>query len=246
LLAPTGKPILKEKPAARSLKEAEEVYAACPRLRTLTDRQYFATAPLVKRLIRTIGPIRHLLAYSSLVSPNYRHTWRNDPARAGGGALIDIGYHLIDMTVRMIGRPTSVNAVERTARRPGYLVEEDVEITIGNGETSATLRANRVGRRRSEFFRVTGERGSIRWSSREIRLKTDSTVTRAWHVDESTSARVRRMLTEEVSLVGRGQTDREHALLVQAVIDELYRSLPSRNLIHTRGFRPSPAFAGTT
>jgi predicted dehydrogenase len=61
------------------------------------------------------GELMHLRArYGHGGRPGYEHEWRADPARAGGGELIDQGMHLLDLTHWLAGPLPLHSALLRT------------------------------------------------------------------------------------------------------------------------------------
>jgi len=110
-----GKHVLCEKPLANSVAEAEEMTAAAERAASVgvramvgfTYRRVPAIA-LARRLVEQgrIGEVRHVRAQylqDWIVDPEAPLSWRLDKARAGSGALGDIGAHIIDLTQHITG-----------------------------------------------------------------------------------------------------------------------------------------------
>jgi len=110
-----GKHVLCEKPLANSVAEAEEMTAAAERAASggvramvgFTYRRVPAIA-LARRLVEQgrIGEVRHVRAQylqDWIVDPEAPLSWRLDRARAGSGALGDIGAHIIDLTQHITG-----------------------------------------------------------------------------------------------------------------------------------------------
>ncbi|HEX7277953.1 MAG TPA: Gfo/Idh/MocA family oxidoreductase [Acidimicrobiales bacterium] len=83
--------------------------------------------------------------------------WREraDPAE-GGGILLDLGSHLVDQAIVLLGRPRSVYA-EVARRRPGAEVDDDVFIAVEHdGGARSHLWASSVVPRPGPRFRVLG------------------------------------------------------------------------------------------
>jgi predicted dehydrogenase len=89
--------------------------------------------------------------------------WRFDPARAGTGALGDLGAHIVDLARYLVGEITSVSARVRTFV-PGREVDDHFVATVEleNGAVG-TLEASRLarGRLNSNVLEVNGSRGSL-------------------------------------------------------------------------------------
>jgi predicted dehydrogenase len=122
-----GKHVVCEKPLANSVEEAEAMAAAAAAAATrgvrsmvgFTYRRTPAVA-LARRLVASgrLGTIRHvrgLYLQDWLSDENTPLSWRLDKAKAGSGALGDIGAHIIDMAQFVTGTPIqSVNGLMET------------------------------------------------------------------------------------------------------------------------------------
>lgn len=104
-----GKHVLCEKPLALSVAEAEEMTAAaCARglqLGTAFMMRFHAQHRAALELIRT-GRLGHPVfarAQLGFWYPKLEGAWRQDPALAGGGALADVGSHLLDLLEMFFG-----------------------------------------------------------------------------------------------------------------------------------------------
>jgi predicted dehydrogenase len=88
--------------------------------------------------------------------------WREhgDPAD-GGGLLLDLGSHLADQAVQLLGPVTSVYA-ELDVRRPGAVVEDDVFVALAHaGGARSHLHAGVHAADGPPRFRVLGDRGAF-------------------------------------------------------------------------------------
>jgi scyllo-inositol 2-dehydrogenase (NADP+) len=88
--------------------------------------------------------------------------WREeaDPA-AGGGLLLDLGSHLVDQAVQLLGPVTTVYA-ELDVRRPGAVVEDDVFLALAHvGGARSHLWAGVHAADDPPRFRVLGDRGAF-------------------------------------------------------------------------------------
>ncbi len=105
-----GKHVLVEKPAARSADELRPV-AAAARAAGVAVRvgfnHRFHPALQKARELADAGAVGPLLfargRYGHGGRVGYDREWRADPARAGGGELLDQGVHLIDLTRWFLG-----------------------------------------------------------------------------------------------------------------------------------------------
>lgn len=110
-----GKHVLCEKPLANTLEEAETMAAAAGSAYAggaramvgFTYRRVPAIA-LARQLVAEgrIGTVRHVRAQylqDWIANPQAPFSWRLDKAKAGSGALGDIGAHIIDLTQHIVG-----------------------------------------------------------------------------------------------------------------------------------------------
>lgn len=182
-----GAHVLCEKPLATSVAEARDMFEAARRAgRLLMAGQHLRFQPAacaIKRVIESgaLGEVYHAeaTAMRRLGIP----TWGafHQKAASAGGALFDIGVHMLDQTMWLIGnpRPTSVSAMtqERFGRRPeiaailrntwdpeSFDVEDSAVafVRFQNG-TSLVLRASWAAHIRKEHFGalVLGTQGGV-------------------------------------------------------------------------------------
>lgn len=127
-----GKHVLLEKPFATSQAEAAEVVKAAGkngRIMTIGMNQRFTReAQTIRAAIERgdLGDIYHARAYwcRRAGSPKFG-TWFTDKSRSGGGALLDIGVHVLDLALSLLGnfRPVTVSGFSYTKIGPRGLGE---------------------------------------------------------------------------------------------------------------------------
>ena len=105
-----GKHVFVEKPAGRTPAEIDWIAGAAARHRRLVrvgfNHRYHPAFIEARRIIDagTIGPLMFVRGrYGHGGRLGYEREWRADPARAGGGELIDQGVHLIDLSRCLLG-----------------------------------------------------------------------------------------------------------------------------------------------
>jgi predicted dehydrogenase len=110
-----GKDVLCEKPLANSLDAARNMVETARRLgRTLTtgfNHRYFPAIQTVKRAIDDglIGELDHVRAFAGHQGlSQFRAPWEYDKAIVGGGALMDVGIHMMDLTRYLLGEVNEV------------------------------------------------------------------------------------------------------------------------------------------
>lgn len=123
--AQAGKSLLIEKPLARTTEEARAmVQAAQAGGVALMTAQTLRFTPVLCRLrerLSLIGPLEYIsLSMRAELAP---HRWLDDPRQAGGGVLLEIGIHLLDL-IRFLTGEEAVEVRAETARRHTRSVED--------------------------------------------------------------------------------------------------------------------------
>ncbi len=104
-----GKHILIEKPIGLSVKDSQEIIDACKeadiKLGVGFMMRYHAYHQAMKEIIEkgTLGDIVSMRAQFSCWYPEIAGAWRQNKALSGGGALIDLGVHCIDLLMYISG-----------------------------------------------------------------------------------------------------------------------------------------------
>ena len=119
-----GKHVLVEKPLCRTVEEALQVQQAVEKSGKILQvgfvRRYDSNAQLLQTLVEQgeFGEIYYAKAttFRRLGNPG---GWFSDIERSGGGPLIDIGVHVIDLCWYLMGRPNPVSVSANTYRKLG-------------------------------------------------------------------------------------------------------------------------------
>jgi predicted dehydrogenase len=184
-----GKHVYCEKPLSTTLKSAQRMTKAAQEAGVVTMVGFnFLRNPMIrlaKELIETgeIGQIvsfrgRHAENY--MADPNVPHSFRTDPD--GGGALADIGSHIISMARYLLGHVTEATGQSRTIHktRPIALdsaehspvLVDDVTFALVEFESGAvgTIEANWAasGRTMDLSWEITGTKGALAFSQERM------------------------------------------------------------------------------
>jgi predicted dehydrogenase len=167
-----GKAVLVQKPLAMSADDARatvELAEAADRV-LLVDYSYrlLETAEALRAALTEIGTIRAASAvFRNTHGPGGGRVWFLDPALSGGGALVDLGVHLLDMLLWAL-EPGSVR-LDRISRevRPGYQVEHAAHADLHLGDIPVTLSVCWNWPRPLTEISVTieGDLGQVRWEN---------------------------------------------------------------------------------
>jgi predicted dehydrogenase len=110
-----GKHVLCEKPLARSPAECRMMVEAAERVgRVLATGFNYRFYPSFRRarellLAGRIGELSHVRSYGGYSAAQHGQAWVHDASVVGGGALLDIGIHLIDLTRFFLGEVEEVH-----------------------------------------------------------------------------------------------------------------------------------------
>ncbi|MHC4716659.1 MAG: Gfo/Idh/MocA family protein, partial [Planctomycetota bacterium] len=128
LAAQRGIHVWRQVPLSRDLPEAvqlcRELDRADRKLAVGTERRFMGSYRHVRKLLRALGRVY-------LVRGHYQFNqgpdlgWRGDKD-AGGGALVELGYHMLDLIIWLLGMPESIHAVTGTGQRAAG--EEDLPV----------------------------------------------------------------------------------------------------------------------
>jgi predicted dehydrogenase len=174
ILARSGVHFIKEKPFASSLSEAQELIgllestgATCS---VLLRRRFNPAYQFAQSAVSRLGEIYSAEFRYTLAIARLDEGWRASRAMSGGGALIDMGYHLIDLLVWFLGVPDAVTARTTATAKPEqiYDVEDTAHILVEYeaGPTRSTrlfgnLLVSRSHGAKDESVRIVGTEGVV-------------------------------------------------------------------------------------
>ncbi len=257
--------VLVEKPLAHTLDSAERIAAAATRSSGICmvgfHNRHAASMAMFDEYHNRgrFGDLTHVEAnYVRRRGVPGPGSWFTDPDLAGGGALLDIGVHALDLALYTLGFPeiTEVSGVARTtfgsreeyadpdgfgdnwnAAAETYEVDDSVSafVRCAGGETISLEAAWATNREESMAFRIRGTEAGAQFDIGETNLEILEAGTAGCdHYADSE-------LTGDNSLTGYTKQDErffeaiaageppetntvEEALIVQRVIDAIYRS----------------------
>lgn len=165
-----GKDVLCEKPLARTPDECRRMVAAAERtgrrLATGFNYRFYPSFQKARALLDSgiIGELDHIRSYGGYTATSHNQPWVHDVATVGGGALRDIGIHILDLTRDFLGEVESVQgaASGNVWKYPGC---EDNGFALLRGERGnlAMVHASWTEWRRYQFrIELYGSRGCIR------------------------------------------------------------------------------------
>jgi predicted dehydrogenase len=182
-----GKHVLCEKPLTLTRSEAEEVVkfvrASKASLGMIFNYRFIpallkAKQMLEQGLLGRIYNFRGEYYHTGYQDPGRPITWRTDFSKSGGGALVDLGVHVVDLVRYLLGDFDSVQAVtetyitgrplERGSRQIGSVTVDDaawMNVRMKSG-AMGSIEVSRFATGTLDDLKITvyGERGSLRFS----------------------------------------------------------------------------------
>ncbi|RJP28543.1 MAG: gfo/Idh/MocA family oxidoreductase [Actinobacteria bacterium] len=134
--------VLCEKPISRNLDEAKAMVDACRKTGVhLSHMNNWRHAEVVQRVVEImesekVGPIHSM--YMSYASPGSEYLspgmgeWVYDKEKAGGGVLLDSGYHSVDVINYLFGEIKTVSAEVATLVKQGNV--DDIALIVFQNE----------------------------------------------------------------------------------------------------------------
>ena len=160
--------VIKEKPLSLNTGQAEELVKIIKE-RSLTP--VFTTVqrsvhPLflnAKEQLERIGKIKSFSFHYYFALPSMTTGWRAEKEKSGGGVLMDMGYHIIDIIHLYFGKPKDVKSkfefcYEEMRKRK---LEDVAKITMNYDSFNGEVMLHRHAKEKKEEFVIEGEKGRI-------------------------------------------------------------------------------------
>ena len=130
-----GKHVLIEKPVAHTLADVAALRrlagAADVVVEVVRNERFMALHAAARDVVRSggLGTVTAALLFTSTTGPDDwtgGSAWPKEAARGGGGVLLDLGVHKLDLAAWIVGRPI-VDVTPAVRRDPAGAAEGDVE-----------------------------------------------------------------------------------------------------------------------
>ncbi len=179
--AKRGIAVLKEKPFASTLQEALAIKNIVEKHQSLlcvvSQRRFSSVYQKFAEWRSRIGDIKKIEGKYFLQIANLGAGWRAQQQQAGGGALLDMGYHFVDFLVWQFGLPDSVSAqlTHDTQEPRRYDVEDaamlQFQYSNGNKPFMGQFSISRTGYARKEKIRLSGSLGTLVLQPHRVELR---------------------------------------------------------------------------
>ncbi|MFA5000121.1 MAG: Gfo/Idh/MocA family oxidoreductase [Patescibacteria group bacterium] len=181
-LVKAGKHIIKEKPLATNIVEARQLMKILRNgsvyMGVTVQRRFNPIYQTFHQLKKYIGKIYSIEGAYTMNIATLNEGWRASKNLSGGGALVDMGYHFVDLLIWYFGMPTSITARMTRGNRPGqkYDVEDTAHLLFDyhlkfqyDEKLVGNFVISRVYPEKQERIRVFGTNGVVEVSRGLIR-----------------------------------------------------------------------------
>lgn len=171
-------PFMKEKPFARNLEEAialtkidgfEKYGFVC------TQRRF---SPLYQKAKESISEVGAPFLFNAIYKLNIEDPaegWRGNIETAGGGCVLDMGYHIIDQLIWWFGKPDFVAAKTSAlanSKLAGTYVEDTASILFGyKTGLNGTITLSRSAGEKMENYSLHGSNGHLVGDKKNLKIK---------------------------------------------------------------------------
>ena len=190
--------VLKEKPAAMTAKELklfqELAKSNAVTFSTASQMRYSEQARQMQQWLPLIGRVRFAEGIMTIPVRDLGAGWRASRSLSCGGVLIDLGWHLVDLVLKLLSdrtipgvefaqllqtRPSQEYDCEDTAR--AILNINNSKLATENGIISCSIFVSRLGPTKQSQLTIYGEYGSLRLENDSVEINlTDNRRTRVF------------------------------------------------------------------
>ncbi|MGC8588941.1 MAG: Gfo/Idh/MocA family protein, partial [Hydrogenobaculum sp.] len=158
--------VLTEKPLGRSLIEAVKIYKSLKRSKinvmVALQRKFSKSANEFQNFITKLKNIYFIEGKYTINIERPDEGWRGKRLEAGGGCIVDMGYHIIDLLIWYFGLPDSVYVEYGTkaVSNKNYDAEDTAAILFSySNKMFGTLIFSRSYYPETEYFKVVASNG---------------------------------------------------------------------------------------
>jgi predicted dehydrogenase len=227
--------VIKEKPFALSVKDGLELVSTSKRMKksilTMMQRRGHSSYQEGKNLLDQIGKVFLFRGFYTFNGGPYDYGWRGINRISGGGTVIDMGYHILDLVIWYLGLPNFVYAQLTNFARPdaSYETEDSALITFRLPKSMGSIVLTRASHPKEEKIYIHGIKGTLivdRQSVKVIALNGEVVYSQRFEKDWSNS--IINQLDEFIStvMIG-GYVDSSDQMDHLILLESIYRSQKS-------------------
>jgi predicted dehydrogenase len=176
--------VLCEKPLLTETADAERIAAACARAGRIVHTVHnWLNAPACRSISALIdkgeiGSPRSINWQTLRTGPaagigsQNETNWRLDPAMAGGGILLDHGWHALYCILRWAGAPRAVAARLENRRFTQWPIEDTATVALDMSSATAHIHLTWASEQRSNRIEIGGDHGCIIVENERLLLKS--------------------------------------------------------------------------
>lgn len=170
-------PFIKEKPFARNKKEMEKILSLTGIEKycfICSQRRYSSLYKKAFEIKKQVGKPYLFNVVYKLKIQNPQQGWRGNVVKAGGGCLIDMGYHIIDQLLWWFGEPEKIFVSKSNLAVPKVKdYAEDTSIVsfkYKDGLQGSIILSRSAGEKKEEY-NIVGSNAQIIGGKRDLTLK---------------------------------------------------------------------------
>jgi predicted dehydrogenase len=246
ILANRKIPTLKEKPLAMNYVEAKEVINLYAKndtyLQICVQRRFSKLYKTTKELLNKIEKIYSIyIEYALNLDADAMATgWRSDRKISGGGAVIDMGYHIIDLLTYIFGVPDKIYAqLNYNTLGNNYSIEDTMKamMSFSNRQINANVLLTKIFNQKSEEIHIIGTNGTVKLSGRKVSFLNSNSDELESHSFATKDHEVDAQLDYFIKNSDRHKNNKllSDQLINMAIIDAIYKSDKEEKVIKNIG-----------
>lgn len=226
--------VLKEKPIACNGSQAIELQKLAKthdvKLGVLCQRRFSKRYNMLEQWLPQLGRISSVQVVESIDVAALDEGWRAHKALAGGGVVLDMGYHMLDQLVGIFGQQFTVQHASLMKTRQGnYDVDDTAHIAVRFHQgVNASVVLSRSGASNEEKISIIGEEGILTLDGELVRLSLRDqngklTPHEEYVVKEPSALLLERGFASFLSNRDSEKWDVGRDVAVMKMVDEIYR-----------------------
>ncbi len=226
-----GLNIFKEKPLAKDFNESIEILQNAKikqkTVYTVTKRDFYPVYIRGKELLEELGTIYQYTAKHYVTGGNIHEGWKSNKFQSGGGAVINLGYHLLKVLIDYFGEIENAAMYSSNKGKEGYKYEVEDAVTALISHKSGTygsFQLNCYTGVKQESIEIHGTKGTMVIAKTEITIYSlDGTIRLKESFQNDGVEAVENALHEFMSIEEGNTKNVQENLKVMESIDKLYK-----------------------